>query len=301
MAFPTWRTGPVSAAAGRERRRAEGRAQHAGVSFGPPATILGAIADGDVLHADSIGPEQRSGVAWLAGAIDLLAADDIRAAGAFLLSLLPHAARTLGEDLIYDIDLDGVGGYRVTLRDGGGEVVPRDADVPGEPAFRVSGPVAQLATLGAGGAPRRLGGGVRVNGSRRALRRLLKARRTPVDLGDLAAGGVVPEPALLLRALAASVRPTWNGENDFAVAIDVPGREPITVIAEPGKRLQVVGAPPSGGAVRAVLTTSPAALLALLGRVAPPEDDDAWLSGEEPVMTSLLELLDRAQGLPSRY
>lgn len=257
--------------------------------------------DRKVLQGDSLGPERRSGVAWLAGAIGLLAAEDIRAAGAFLVSLLPDGARTLEEDLVYDIDLDGVGAYRVTLRGGTGEVAPRAEDAPGESEFRLSGPVAALATLGAGGAPRRLGGAVRVNGSRRALRRLLKSRRLPVDLGDLAAAGLVPDPALLMEALAVAVRPTWTGDSDFAVAIDVPGREPITVVADPGKRLQVVGAPPEGGAVRAVLTTSPAALLALLGRVAPPDDDDAWLSGEDEVMTTLLELLDRAQGLPSRH
>jgi hypothetical protein len=257
--------------------------------------------DRRILEGDSLGPERRPGVAWLAGAIGLLAADDIRAAGGFLLSLLPDAARTLGEDLTYDVDLDGVGAYRVTLHGGRGDVTPRAAEAADDAAFRLSGPVAELGTLGAGGAPRRLGGAVRLHGSRRALRRLLKARRVPVDLGDLAASGVVPEPDLLLRVLASAVRPTWSGERDFAVAVDVPDREPITVVAEPGKRLQVVGAPPSGGAVRAVLTTSPAALLALLGRVAPPEGDDAWLSGEEDVMRSLLELLDRAQGLPSRH
>ena len=150
--------------------------------------------DRKVLQGDSLGPERRSGVAWLAGAIDLLAAEDIRAAGAFLVSLLPDGARTLGESLVYDIHLDGVGAYRVTLRGSTGEVAPKDEDAPGEPAFRLSGPVAALATLGAGGAPRRLGGAVRVHGSRRALRRLLKSRRVPVDLGDLAAAGVVPEP-----------------------------------------------------------------------------------------------------------
>ena len=256
--------------------------------------------DRKVVQGDSLGAERRSGVAWLAGAVEVLAADDIRGAGAFLLSVPPDGARTLGEDLVYDIDLDGVGSYRVTLRGGRGTVEPRTEEESDGAAFRVSGPVTELARLGAGGAPRRLGGGVRVRGSRRALRRLLKSRRVPVDLADLAAADVVPEPALLLRTLAAAVRPTWSGDADFAVAVDVPDREPITVVAEPGKRLQVVGAPPSGGAVRAVLTTSPAALLALLGRVAPPQGDDAWLSGEEDVMRTLLERLDRAQGLPSR-
>ena len=163
--------------------------------------------DRKVLQGDSLGPERRSGVAWLAGAIGLLAAEDIRAAGAFLVSLLPDGARTLGEDLVYDIDLDGVGAYRVTLRGSTGEVAPRAEDAPGESEFRLSGPVAALATLGAGGAPRRLGGAVRVNGSRRALRRLLKSRRLPVDLGDLAAAGVVPDPALLMQTLAVAVRP----------------------------------------------------------------------------------------------
>ena len=226
--------------------------------------------DRKVLQGDSLGPERRSGVAWLAGAIGLLAAEDIRAAGAFLVSLLPDGARTLEEDLVYDIDLDGVGAYRVTLRGGTGEVAPRAEDAPGESEFRLSGPVAALATLGAGGAPRRLGGAVRVNGSRRALRRLLKSRRLPVDLGDLAAAGLVPDPALLMEALAVAVRPTWTGDSDFAVAIDVPGREPITVVADPGKRLQVVrrAARGRGRAGRAHHVARRAARAARAGRAA---------------------------------
>jgi hypothetical protein len=253
-----------------------------------------------VLHGDPVGADRRSGVTWLTAAVEAFAADDLRGAGAFVLSLLPDAARTLGEDLTFDVDLDGVGPHRVTLRNGAGSVVPRGTGAPREAAFRVAGAVGALAPLGTGGTPRRLGGGARVSGSRRALRRLLRARREPVDLADLAGAGVVPDPALLLRVLAAGVRPAWTGENDFAVSVDVPDRDPITVIAEPGRRLQVVGPPPEGGAVRAVVTTSPAALLALVGRVAPPEGDDAWVSGEEEVVHTMLELLDRAQGLPSR-
>ena len=258
-----------------------------------------APADRKVLHADALGPDRRPGVAWLSGAIDLFAAEDIPGAGAFLVSLLPHAARTLDGDLTYDIELERVGAFRVALAGGRGTVTAPSDGERGRPLFSIAGPVALLAPLGAGGAPRRLGG-ARVTGSRRALRRLLKARRAPVDLCDLAAAGIVPDPALLLRTLAAAVRPAWVTE-ELAVAVDVPEHEPITVVAEPGRRLQVVGAPPSGGAVRAVLSSSPAALLALLGRVEPPEGDDALLSGEEDVMARLLELLDRAQGLPSRH
>ena len=255
--------------------------------------------DRHVVHPEALEAQRRSGVPWLASAIDLLAAEDIPSAGAFLVALLPDAARTLDGDLVYDLDLDGVGAFRVRLAGGRGTVAMRGEGARSDAAFRIGGSIARLAPLGAGGAPRRLGG-ARVSGSRRALRRLLRARRDPVDLGDLAAAGVVPDPELLLRALAAAVRPSWTGDEEYAVAIDVPGHEPITVVAEPGRRLQVAGAPPSGGAVRAVLATSPAALLALLGRVEPPEGDDAMLTGEEAVMDTLLELLDRAQGLPPR-
>jgi hypothetical protein len=258
-----------------------------------------APTDRRVLQADGLGAERHSGVGWLRDAIELFADDDIRGAGAFLVSLLPDVARTFDEDMTFDVELDGVGAFRATLAGGRGTVAPRSADMPGEPAFGVIGTVGGLAALAAGRAPRRLAG-ARVTGSRRALRRLLKARREPVDLADLARGGVVPEPSLLLGALAAGVRPTWTGDDAFAVAVDVPERDPITVIAEPGRRLQVVGPPPEGGAVRAVITTSPEALLALLGRIDPPEDDDAWVSGEEEVVRRLLEMLDRAQGLPSR-
>jgi hypothetical protein len=257
-----------------------------------------APSDRHIVDPDAVGPERRPGVPWLSDAIGLFAAEDIPAAGAFLVSLLPDAARTFEDDLVYDVELERVGAYRVTLANARGTVAARPESAGERPAFTIAGPVGLLAPLGAGGASRRLGG-ARVTGSRRTLRRLLKGRRTPVDLGDLAGAGVVPDPSLLLRALAASVRPSWIAD-DFAIAVDVPGDEPITVIAEPGRRLQVVGAPPSGGAVRAVLTSSPVALLALLGRVAPPDGEDAMLSGEQDVMTTLLELLDRAQGLPSR-
>ncbi len=255
--------------------------------------------DRHVLQGDDLG-DRRSGVGWLRDAIDAFAADDIRGAGAFVLSLMPDIARTHEEDVVFDVHLDGVGPHRVTLLRGAGSVVPLAVEPSGDAAFSIAGPVAAVAPLAAGSAPRRLGG-VRVAGSRRALRRLLKTRRPPVDLADLAASGVVPDPALLLRALASGVRPSWTGEEAFAVAVDVPEDEPITIVGEPGRRLQVVGAPPEGGAVRAVVTASPAALLALLGRVAPPEGDDAWVSGEEEVVTRLLEMLDRAQGLPSRH
>jgi hypothetical protein len=258
-----------------------------------------APTDHRVLDPEAVGPDQRPGVPWLANAIEHFAAEDIPAAGAFLASLLPDAARTFDGDLLYDVEIEGAGAYRVRLQEGRGSVDPRPDGAGERPAFTVGGPAALLAPLGAGGAHRRLGG-ARVSGSRRRLRRLLRSRREPADLSDLAAAGIVPDPSLLLRCLAAAVRPSWVSD-EFTVAIDVPEHEPITVIAEPGRRLQVVGAPPAGGDVRAVLVSSPPALLALLGRVAPPDGDDAMVSGEEEVMTTLLELLDRAQGLPSRH
>jgi hypothetical protein len=258
-----------------------------------------APSDRRVVHGDNLAAGRRSGVAWLRGAVELFAADDIRGAGAFVLALLPDIARTLEEDIVFDVELEHVGAFRVTLRDGAGSVAPLEDGSPGDPEFRISGPVTVIAPLATGGAPRRLGG-ARVTGSRRALRRVLRTRRDPVDLGDLAGAGVVPDPSLLLRAVASAVRPSWTGDEEYAVVVDVPDLEPITIVSEPGKRLQVVGPPPEGGAVRVVVTTSADALLALLGRVAPPDGDDAWVSGEEDVMTELLELLDRAQGLPRR-
>jgi O-antigen/teichoic acid export membrane protein len=256
-----------------------------------------APADRRRVSNDARSAQRRSGLPWLSETIGLLAARDPVSAGRLLVALLPDAARTLEGDLVYDVDVEGVGEFRVSATGGKGSVVMRHGGMNGGAAVRVSGPVARLAPLGAGGAAWRLGG-VRVRGSRRALGRLVRARRAPVDLGDLAAAGIVPDPALLLSALAAGVRPSWV-RRELAVAVDVPGHEPITLVAEPGRGLAVEGAPPSGGAVRAVLQTSPAALLALLGRVESREGDDAMLTGEDDAMAELLELLDRAQGFPA--
>jgi hypothetical protein len=160
----------------------------------------------------------------------------------------------------------------------------------------VAGSVATLAPLGAGSAPRRLAH-ARTWGSRTAMVRLVEARRPPVALSDLAAAGHVPDPALLLRTVAAGVEPRWIGGHGFSVVVDCPEREPITVVAEPGTGMHVAGAPPSGGDVRAVIGATPSALLALVGGTPAPEGEDAWMTGEEEAVRRLLRLLDRAQGL----
>ena len=79
--------------------------------------------------------------------------------------------------------------------------------------------------------------------------------------------------------------------------MDCPDRDPITVVAEAGGGMHVVGAPPSGGDVRAVIGATPPALLALVGGAPAPEGDAAWMTGDEEAVRRLLRLLDRAQGL----
>ena len=102
-----------------------------------------APSDRHVVDPDAVGPERRPGVPWLSDAIGLFAAEDIPAAGAFLVSLLPDAARTFDDDLVYDIELERrrrVSRHAGGLARHGGR--PSGEDAAERPAFTIAGPVA---------------------------------------------------------------------------------------------------------------------------------------------------------------
>jgi hypothetical protein len=168
-----------------------------------------------------------------------------------------------------------------------------DAPVPGAVApLSVAGPVPALAPLAAGGAGWRLRG-ARVRGSRLRLVRLLRARRAPVGLGDLAAARVAVDPALLLAALAAAVPPALTAGQRFGVAYDL-GDRALEVRAADGAPIAVS----TGRTTRvaAIVHTDPAAVLPLLAGT----PAGARVTGD-PVAVELLHgWFDRARGVAVR-
>ncbi|MDX6727809.1 MAG: hypothetical protein QOK49_2614, partial [Baekduia sp.] len=157
---------------------------------------------------------------------------------------------------------------------------------------RVAGPLAALVPLVAGGAGRRLPG-VQIQG-RRHLRRLLKARRAPLGLADLAAAGIAPSPGLLLTVLARAVDPRWTARREpLAVEVASEGSDRWRVVASGDGPLAIVPAGAGGPQATAVLHTSAHRLAAVLAGTAAP--GEAYVEGDVRDVRTLLTWLDRAQ------
>ncbi|HWT93681.1 MAG TPA: hypothetical protein VN238_11830, partial [Solirubrobacteraceae bacterium] len=122
------------------------------------------------------------------------------------------------------------------------------------------------------------------------VRKLLKARRAPVTLDELA--DAAPSPRVLLAALAAAVDPAWTEGHRFGVRYELEDdpAASVTVIAEDGRPLRVVDA---GDAERAAtVTLSATELRKLLAGSA----TGAKVTGDGRAVKALHTWFDRARG-----
>jgi hypothetical protein len=224
---------------------------------------------------------------WLRDALAAVAADEPDIAELLLVALLPAQAGLAKRPLTYDLAIAGGATHRVAIEDARVRV-ETPSDIPA--GARVAGPLAALAPLAAGGAARRLPG-TSIAG-RRHLRRLLKARRGPLGLAELAAAGVAPSPGLLLTVLGRAVPARWTAGRPLAVDVAVDGADRWRVVASGDAPLLIL---PSSGDEPAPATLHVAAgrLPAVLAATAAA--DDAWVEGDPTPVRVLLGWLDRAQ------
>jgi hypothetical protein len=224
---------------------------------------------------------------WLRDALVGLAADEPDIAELLLVALLPAQRGLVKKPIAYELAVEGGTEHRVAVE-------PERARVElagqGATVARVSGPLAALVPLAAGGAARRLPG-TQIEG-RRQLRRLLKARRAPLGLAELAAAGVAPSPGLLLTVLARAVPAAWTVGRPLAVDVAPEGADRWRVIASGRGPLTILPAdvdvPPS-----ATLHTTASDLPAVLAGTASPVG--TWVEGDLRAVRTLLSWLDRAQ------
>ena len=231
---------------------------------------------------------------WLRTGLERLAQTDPETAGRLLRTLLPVQGVRVDE-LSYDLTAPATGTLRVSIVNRRAHVDPRDA--PGERRavdFHVDGTLEALAPLAAGGADKRLYG-ARTKGSRRKLRRLLKAMREPVGLIDLGLAGAPVHPGLLLTALAAAVEPAWTRGHHFAVAYAIAGDGTFTVIAGDGDRLRVTPGSVSAQ-LEATVNVGVYGLMPLLAGAVPPEGQHATVTGDRRAVEVLHAWFDAARG-----
>jgi hypothetical protein len=227
---------------------------------------------------------------WLRDALQGLAFDEPDIAELLVVSLLSAQAGLVKDSLTYELAVQGGTTHRVIVDP---DRVRVELPGSGPAAVRVSGPLAALVPLVAGGAGRRLPG-TRIDG-RRHLRRLIKARRAPLGLAELAAADIAPSPGLLLTVMARAVEPRWTGR-PLTVDVASEGSDRWRVVASGDGPLAIVPAgdagPPTPPA-SAVLHTAPHRLAAVLAGTAAP--GDASVEGDPRDVRTLLSWLDRAQ------
>jgi len=241
---------------------------------------------------------------WLADAVEAIAADDTALAAEIVTALLPAQRHVVNRPLRYDLTLEGAGTLRVVL--GGGEASVELRSQPASGAdgvdFRVAGPVRAVARLATGSARWRLRG-AHVEGSRRRLWRLLRARRAPLSLASLARGGEQLDPGLVFTLLARAVDRRWTDDHPLAVTYRVTGAQEAVwhVAMTGGAPLTVTSELPDEvpeGALGAVVEVPAHALLSLVAREPLPEGATAMITGDPAAVARLHAWFDRVQGLP---
>ena len=230
---------------------------------------------------------------WLTNAIERLDEVDRRAAAEAVVALLPLQGPAVRRRLTYDLTVEPLAPRRITLgkRTFAMEELAAEAELA-KPDVAVAGTPANVAPLAAGGAWR--GVSLETTGRRRRLKRLFRARRRPVTLGDAARAGLDIECGLALRLLAVSVEPEWTAGYVFHVGYRV-GEDAWLIRVADGRPLAVTdGADPTATAT--VEAPSCAGLLAHLTRTEPPAEGPTTVAGDPAAAASLARWFDRAQG-----
>jgi hypothetical protein len=240
-------------------------------------------------------PERRS--SWLAPAIRRVAERSGLLAGELITELAAFHGRIVDIPLAYELRIEELGAF--VVRVGGGHATVATAS-GGDSAldFSLEGPAAAFASLAGGGARWRLPG-LRVRGSRRKARWLLKACRRPLALADLAEADVSVWPGLLLLAMAEAVDPTWTAGSDFVVEYAIQGSPGATfyVRVHDGAPIAVSARLDDGDRPASTVYASERALMRTVAGIAPSPDEPTLLTGDPRPVQLLCGWFARAQGL----
>jgi hypothetical protein len=276
--------------------RAEPPAPHSPLSdLGPSGMVSAKIVTSEPVALQprlmSV-PEKR--ISWLAPAIRGLAAQrDAKLAAELVIELLPAQRQIVEGQLNYEIKVEELGAFYVAL-DPSSAVISREPR--GSVDFSLEGSVAAFSELAAGGTSRRHRG-LRIRKGRSRARKLLKARRRPIALADLAAGEVDVWPGLLLLVMAEAIDPSWTTGRRFELAFDIKDAAGVLIYVRvcDGEPIQVsrtaVGQPV------ATISLSGHALICLLAGTQAPAEHRALVRGDATSVDMFLQWTARAQGL----
>jgi ribonucleoside-diphosphate reductase beta chain len=234
-------------------------------------------------------------------ALKAMAQEDPELAARLVLQTLPGAASRISGRLTYDMDVQGLGNWRVAVADGSAKVEPVDGD--GNADFRLSMDARTLAELAAGAGPvgLMLSGRLHVHGKRRRALRLRALGDARPSLSEVVANGGKVEPDLLYRSLAYLIDPAWTRGHRFVVCYELTGEGcgRWYVHVNDGERVRVTTDAPEGGP-DCTFSFSPETFNGLVAGTLTPTDAARFqhtkMEGKTYYGTLLGRWIDRSQG-----
>jgi ribonucleoside-diphosphate reductase beta chain len=234
-----------------------------------------------------------------------MADEDPQLAARMLITALPAAAAGVRGPLDYELVVEELGAYRVSIGNGAATVTSAEAEsTNGNPEFVLRTDARALARLAAGASPLRLmlGGRLHVQGKRR---RALKLRRLTAGLTmrEIARAGVEPDPDLVYQALPYAIDPAWTKGHRFCVKYelraDATGAGGVWYAKVDDGEVSVATEPPEGGADASVILSHEVWLRLVRGDVSPNESMRAQLvrvEGKMMPVTVMGRWIERAEG-----
>ena len=260
----------------------------------PRPTIVSASGPPPRVHAT--GRSARDYPA-LRGALVKLAHDDPATAGRVIAALLPAQAAALGTALDYDLTIEEVGTFSVTVAGTWTHVKPLEAPRGrGDADFHLTAGALTLAELLAG-VPRHVGrmfGAARFRGNARRARSLRALAGADLSLSEAVRAGATLDPGLVYRTLAYAVHPSWTRGEHFTVAQQIEGGETWYLTARDGAGLAASELPPEEG-VDATVTMSAEAFRLLLRGESLRRGERPTVRGDRRAVARMKAWTDRAQ------
>ena len=157
-------------------------------------------------------------------ALHRIAADDPELAARLVLMTLPAAAAHISGTLAFQLEIDQLGSYRVSVS--GGRARVDEARTRDDTDFRLQTDARTLIDL-VTGASGPLGlmmrGRLRIRGKRRRALKLRQMSSADLSLAEVVESGGTLEPDILYRCLPYLIDPDWTSGHDFTVGYEVTG------------------------------------------------------------------------------
>jgi ribonucleoside-diphosphate reductase beta chain len=234
-------------------------------------------------------------------ALHRIVADDPKLAARLVLMTLPAAAARISGTLVYQLDIEELGSYLVSVS--GGRARVDEARTTEDSDFRIqtdARTLIELVTGTSGPLGLMMRGRLRIRGKRRRALKLRQMSSADLSMAEVVESGGALDPDILYRSLPYLIDPDWTQGHDFTVAYEVTGHGTWYVSARDGEPLEVTGELPDGRELVGTATVSFDSYQRMAsGHVSPAQamqNQLTTIDGELHPITLLGRWIARAQG-----